>query len=341
MVEHRPWLTFLTHAVLLLGCLIIAFPIYTTFVASTHSLEAITSFFPFFPGSHLIENYHQALTVGSGEVGATVGTMMMNSLIMALGIALGKISISLLSAFAIVYFCTLGLRLSVNSTSVGRALTIQQRAGPAFEETLDFFEDATSGNLGYTYRGVTQRTRVPVTTVLRDAYVESGRLLVAAIGVATVNSLLESDEDACIELNAANLILERGRQKRIAIVGHFPFIAKVREAAEQLWVVEKNPREGDFSEAEAENLIPRAHIVAITGTALTNHTIEHLLELCDSKAYVVVLGDSAPLSPILFHYGVDAVSGTKVVDAALALRCVSEGANFRQIKGTRRLTMMR
>ena len=104
MVEHRPWLTFLTHALLLLGCLIIAFPIYTTFVASTHSLEAITSFFPFFPGRHLIENYHQALTVGSGEVGATVGTMMMNSLIMALGITVGKISISLLSAFAIVYF---------------------------------------------------------------------------------------------------------------------------------------------------------------------------------------------------------------------------------------------
>jgi sn-glycerol 3-phosphate transport system permease protein len=104
MVEHRPWLTFLTHAILLLGCLIIAFPIYTTFVASTHSLEAITSSFPFLPGRHLIDNYHQALTVGSGEVSATVGTMMLNSLIMALGIAFGKISISLLSAFAIVYF---------------------------------------------------------------------------------------------------------------------------------------------------------------------------------------------------------------------------------------------
>jgi sn-glycerol 3-phosphate transport system permease protein len=104
MVERRPWLTFFTHAILLLGCLVIAFPIYTTFVASTHSLEAITSSFPFFPGGHFIENYHQALTAGSGEVGATVGTMMMNSLIMALGIALGKISISLLSAFAIVYF---------------------------------------------------------------------------------------------------------------------------------------------------------------------------------------------------------------------------------------------
>ena len=104
MVEHRPWLTFLTHAVLILGCLAIAFPIYVTFVASTHTLEAIAGSFPLLPGRHLIENYHQALTVGSGEVGATVGAMMLNSLIMALGITFGKIFISLLSAFAIVYF---------------------------------------------------------------------------------------------------------------------------------------------------------------------------------------------------------------------------------------------
>lgn len=104
MVEHRPWLTFLTHTILILGCLCIAFPIYTTFVASSHSLEDITSYFPLLPGDHLVENYNQALGVGSGEVIVTVWTMLMNSAIMAFGIALGKIFISLLSAFAIVYF---------------------------------------------------------------------------------------------------------------------------------------------------------------------------------------------------------------------------------------------
>ena len=104
MVEHRPWLTVLTHTILILGCLFIAFPIYTTFVASSHSLEDITSYFPLLPGRLLIENYKQALSVGSGEVIVTVWTMLMNSAIMAFGIALGKIFISLLSAFAIVYF---------------------------------------------------------------------------------------------------------------------------------------------------------------------------------------------------------------------------------------------
>jgi sn-glycerol 3-phosphate transport system permease protein len=104
MVEHRPWFTFLTHAILILGCLVIAFPIYVTFVASTHTLDTIAGSFPFLPGRHLIENYYQALTVGSGEVGATVSTMMMNSLIMALGITFGKISISLPDSASACFF---------------------------------------------------------------------------------------------------------------------------------------------------------------------------------------------------------------------------------------------
>jgi uncharacterized protein (DUF4213/DUF364 family) len=169
------------------------------------------------------------------------------------------------------------------------------------------------------------------------AYSES--LLEAAIGMATINSLLEVDLDSCTELNAADLILEKGEGKNVVIVGHFPFLPRVRERAKALWVIEKNPSEGDHPETEAERFIPQGDVVAITGTSLTNHTFEQLLALCPVKAYVVMLGDTVPLSPILFDYGVDAVSGTRVVDPALALRCVSQGANFRQIKGVKKLTM--
>jgi uncharacterized protein len=171
------------------------------------------------------------------------------------------------------------------------------------------------------------------------AYSES--ILEAAIGMATVNSLLEVDADACMELNAAELILKRGEGKAVAIVGHFPFLPRVREKAKDLWVIEKNPQEGDLEEGEADRLIPRADVVAITGTSLTNHTLDHLLELCNPKAFVLMLGDTVPLSPVLFDYRVDAVSGTRVVDADLALRCVSQGANFRQIKGVKRLTLLK
>ena len=171
------------------------------------------------------------------------------------------------------------------------------------------------------------------------AYSES--LPEAAIGMAAINSLLEIEEERCLSLNAGDLIAEKGKDKRVVIVGHFPFIPKLREVTKELWVIEKNPREGDFTEAEAESLILQADVVGITGTAFTNHTIEYLLKLCSSKAYVVVLGGTAPLSPILFNYGVDAISGTKVINPELTLRCVSEGATYRQIKGVQKLTMMK
>jgi sn-glycerol 3-phosphate transport system permease protein len=104
MVEHRPGLTLLSHAVLVLGVLVVAFPIYVAFVASTRSLQEITTGFPLLPGNHFVENYFRALTLGPRDVGTTVANMMVNSLIMAMGITLGKIAISLIAAFAIVYF---------------------------------------------------------------------------------------------------------------------------------------------------------------------------------------------------------------------------------------------
>lgn len=177
-----------------------------------------------------------------------------------------------------------------------------------------------------------------VVELIRMAGSES--LLEAAIGMAAINSLLEVNDEQCLELNASQLITGKGRDKKVAIVGHFPFIPRLREVVKQLWVIEKNPRPGDFPEAEAENFIPQADVVGITGTAFTNHTIEKLLQLCRPEAYVVIVGDTAPLSPVLFDHGIDAISGTKVIDPQLALHCVSQGATYQQIKGIRQLTMV-
>jgi sn-glycerol 3-phosphate transport system permease protein len=107
MIERRPFLTALSHAVLILGVLVVAFPLYLTFVASTLTLEEIIHPpMSLLPGSHLIENYSAAWNGTGSSFGsnAPVGQMMVISLITALVIALGKIAISLLSAFAVVYF---------------------------------------------------------------------------------------------------------------------------------------------------------------------------------------------------------------------------------------------
>jgi len=105
MIEKRPLLTFFSHLILGIGVLIVAFPVYITFVASTRTAEdVIHAPMPMLPGSHLVENYKTVLAHGTGESTAGVGRMMVNSLVSALVIAVGKIAISLLSAFAIVYF---------------------------------------------------------------------------------------------------------------------------------------------------------------------------------------------------------------------------------------------
>ena len=172
-------------------------------------------------------------------------------------------------------------------------------------------------------------------------FAKSPNLHEAAIGMATINSLIEVNEGDCVELNAGDLLIQKGEGKRVAIIGHFPFVPKLRKVAKELWVIEKNPREGDVAETEAENLVPQADVVGITGTAFINGSIQRLLKLCNPRAFTVILGGTAPLSPVLFNYGISAISGTKVIDSETVLRCVSQGATFRQIKGVRLLTMMK
>jgi sn-glycerol 3-phosphate transport system permease protein len=107
MVERRATLGMLAHTVMILGMLIVAFPLYLAFVASTHTAQEIVQApMPMLPGGHFWDNYVAALTGHGGGAGsnAPVGRMMWVSLVTALVIAFGKIGVSLLSAFALVYF---------------------------------------------------------------------------------------------------------------------------------------------------------------------------------------------------------------------------------------------
>ena len=106
MIENRPITTFISHLSLILGVFLVAFPIWITFVAASHDAVRMTQIpLPLLPGDQFFINLKMTLTQSIGGAGSIpTGMMMMNSLIMAMVIAVGKISISLLSAFAIVYF---------------------------------------------------------------------------------------------------------------------------------------------------------------------------------------------------------------------------------------------
>ncbi|ESZ39134.1 glycerol-3-phosphate transporter membrane protein [Mesorhizobium sp. L2C054A000] len=106
MIGQSPLRALIAHAVLILGILIVAFPIYYTFVASTQTLQTILKPpLPLLPGDQVWNNYSEALFGGVGRIGGvSVGRLLLNTTIMALGIAVGKIFISILSAYAIVFF---------------------------------------------------------------------------------------------------------------------------------------------------------------------------------------------------------------------------------------------
>ena len=106
MVEHRPLRDLVAYLVLSLGVVIFAFPVYVAFVASTYDAATVVSGnLPLVPGGRMLENYYRAVFVGGSRfMNQPVGVLLVNSFITAIGIAVGKIIISILSAFAIVYF---------------------------------------------------------------------------------------------------------------------------------------------------------------------------------------------------------------------------------------------
>ena len=140
MIERNRFLDVVSHAVLILGVLVVAFPVYVTFVASTHTMEEVVKApMSLWPGSHLIENYKAALLgdrIGMGST-AAVGPMMLVSLVCALIISLGKIAISLLSAFAIVYF-RFPFRMAVFwGIFITLMLPVEVRIGPTYKVVSD------------------------------------------------------------------------------------------------------------------------------------------------------------------------------------------------------------
>ncbi|EAQ04058.1 SN-glycerol-3-phosphate ABC transporter, permease protein [Pseudooceanicola batsensis HTCC2597] len=134
MIENRPVLNIVQHVILILGVTVFVFPIWLAFVASTHTARDVNSGIPLLPGDQMWENYAQVLGEGLSTIGAPpIGLMLFNSLIMALAITIGKIVISLLSSFAIVYFRFPFRVLAFWTIFVTLMLPVEVRILPTYE----------------------------------------------------------------------------------------------------------------------------------------------------------------------------------------------------------------
>jgi uncharacterized protein (DUF4213/DUF364 family) len=163
-----------------------------------------------------------------------------------------------------------------------------------------------------------------------------------SVGCAVINALLPREPGSWVDQNAEAAIRERGKGKRIVLIGHFPFARALREEMENFEVLELNPTGGDIPASAAPDYLPQADLIAITGMTFINHTLGPLLDLCNPDAYVLLLGPSTPLTPLLADDGVNLLAGSSVEDIPAVLAAIRQGATFRQVHkaGVRLITQL-
>ena len=154
----------------------------------------------------------------------------------------------------------------------------------------------------------------------------------SSLGLAALNALLPRSPELWADQHAEETILELGIGKRVALIGHFPFVPRLREQIAHLDVLEFAPLDDDLPASVAPKIIPQADVVAITGMTLHNGTLEALLVLCSPDAKVLLLGPSTPLSQVMFDYGIDLLAGAVVEKINPVLETVRQGGNFRQVR---------
>ena len=178
-------------------------------------------------------------------------------------------------------------------------------------------------------------------TELMD-YALDDNVLKAAVGMATLNALstVLLEDDDCIYKpsaygNALELVDITGNDT-VAMVGAFtPFIKKISEITEKLFVIEKNPRvvgKDDTFKIESadrlEEIIPQANILIITGVTLVNHTLGPILDLAEKANEIVVVGPTASIYPEpLFKRGVTVMGGVRITDAARMVHLIGEAGS--------------
>ena len=174
-------------------------------------------------------------------------------------------------------------------------------------------------------------------------WVLGDQMVQASVGLAVLNASLPRYPDAWREANGEEVIARYGHGRRVVLVGHFPFVPSLRTSVGELWVLEQHPLPGDFPAEAAPEVIPQAEVVAITGMALINHTLPDLLAHVNPEAFVILLGPSTPLSPLLFEFGIDWLAGAILTKTEPVLQAVSQGADFRQLHrfGVRLVNMAR
>ena len=172
-------------------------------------------------------------------------------------------------------------------------------------------------------------------------YALSDNVLEASLGMAAINSYWAVENENYKQVNAKKIILQQGQGKNVGVIGHFPFLEKMEKHFKSLFIFEKQPRQNDYKEEDIPKYLPDMQVIALTATSLTNHTFNNIMDSVSDDSFVIMLGPSTPLSPILFDYGIDVVSGTYIDDYARFKKYVTQATPTRHLKGKKYVSLFR
>lgn len=170
------------------------------------------------------------------------------------------------------------------------------------------------------------------TTLELAEYSRSWNLIEASLGVAAINSMIDSE--GATDANAADIILKEGKGKKVVEVGTFPFSQDLRKIAKEMWTLELdpallNPAKGFIITTAAQSIIPESELIIITGSALINKSLEYLMDLSrKAGAFTVILGPSTCVSQVLIDYGADLVGGVEVLKPDIVLKKLSQSGGM-------------
>jgi uncharacterized protein (DUF4213/DUF364 family) len=164
--------------------------------------------------------------------------------------------------------------------------------------------------------------------------------LTASLGMAALNAILpDLPSRNLIDRNAGALTLDLGKGKNVAVIGHFPFVEKMKGKFRQFMVFEKKPRSGDLEESCIPEKLPSADVVAVTATTIANKSLGHILAHCRKDAVKLIIGPSTPMCSAMFELGFDYVAGSIVEDTARLKQGIVEGCSFKQAKGVKHVIL--
>lgn len=165
---------------------------------------------------------------------------------------------------------------------------------------------------------------------------DSQGTLTASLALAAANSLLPPPP-VCSPLFGQDVLASRGKNKNVAVIGHFPFVDAASHAFAKFWVLELQPLPGDYDASLSDVILPQVDLLAVTATTLLNGTLAGILNLCRPDALVILLGPTTPFAPSLFDCGIDILAGCDCLAPQAALTGVAQNHRFRELEGARQL----